>query len=48
MGDNRTKSQRSYNMSRIRSMNTRSELIVRKVLFSKQLRFRKNYKNLPG
>jgi DNA mismatch endonuclease, patch repair protein len=39
---------RSYNMSRIRSKNTKPELIVRKFLFSKGFRFRIHVKNLPG
>lgn len=39
---------RSYNMSRIRSKNTKPEILVRKHLFSKGLRFRKNDKRYPG
>ena len=39
---------RSYNMSRIRSKNTKPEEIVRKYLFSKGYRYRKNVKKLPG
>lgn len=35
-------------MSRIRSTNTKPEEIVRKYLFSKGLRYRKNIKDLPG
>lgn len=46
--DNHTKEVRSYNMSRIRSVNSKPEEIVRKYLFSKGLRFRKNVKELPG
>ena len=46
--DNHTKEVRSYNMSRIRSVNTKPEEIVRKYLFSKGLRFRKNVKKLSG
>ena len=46
--DNPTKEVRSYNMSRIRSVNTKPEEIVRKYLFSKGLRFRKNVKKLSG
>lgn len=46
--DVHTKEIRSYNMSRIRSKNTKPEEIVRKYLFSKGLRYRKNVKNLPG
>ena len=48
MADNHTKDQRSYNMSRIRSNNTKPEKIVRSYLFSKGLRFRKNDKRYPG
>jgi len=39
---------RSYNMSRIRSKDTKPELIVRKFLFSHGFRYRLNQKNLPG
>ncbi len=46
--DNHTKEARSYNMSRIRSKNTKPEEIVRKYLFSKGFRYRKNVKKLPG
>ncbi len=42
------KKTRSYNMSRIKGRNTRPEEIVRKFLFSKGFRFRKNDKRLPG
>ena len=35
-------------MSRIRSKNTKPELIVRKHLFSQGLRYRLHYKRLPG
>lgn len=46
--DNHTKEVRSYNMSRIRSKDTKPEEMVRKYLFSKGLRYRKNVKDLPG
>lgn len=46
--DNHTKSQRSYNMSRIRSTNSKPEEIVRKYLFSQGFRYRKNDKRYPG
>lgn len=39
---------RSYNMSQIRSKNTKPEEIVRKYLFSCGLRYKKNDKRLPG
>lgn len=48
MADNHTKEVRSMNMSHIRSTNSKPEEIVRKYLFSKRLRYRKNVKNLPG
>jgi DNA mismatch endonuclease vsr len=46
--DNHTKEIRSYNMSQIRSKNSKPEETVRKYLFSKGLRFRKNDKRYPG
>ena len=46
--DNHSKETRSYNMSRIRSTNNRPEELVRKYLFSKGFRYRKNDKRLPG
>lgn len=48
MADNHTSEVRSYNMSRIRSCGTKPEDIVRKFLFSKGLRYRKNDKRFPG
>ena len=39
---------RSYNMSRIRSKDTKPEIIVRKYLFAKGFRFRKNDNRYPG
>lgn len=39
---------RSYNMSMIKSTGTKTEEMVRKYLFSKGLRYRKNVRNLPG
>ena len=42
------KETRSYNMSRIRSVNTKPEELVRKYLFSKGFRYRKNVSTLPG
>lgn len=48
MADTHSKETRSYNMSRIRSHNTKPETMVRKFLFSKGLRFRKNDKRYPG
>lgn len=48
MADCRSKETRSYNMSRIRSKNTKPEEIVRKHLFSQGFRYRKNDSRLPG
>ncbi len=42
------KATRSYNMSRIKGRDTKPEMIVRKFLFSKGLRYRINDKRLPG
>ena len=39
---------RSYNMSRIHDKDTKPEEMVRKYLFSKGFRYRKNDKKLPG
>ncbi len=46
--DKHSKEVRSYNMSMIKSSNTKPEEMVRKYLFSKGLRYRKNVKTLPG
>ena len=46
--DNHTKEQRHYNMSQIRSKNTRPEEYVRKYLFAHGFRFRKNDKRYAG
>lgn len=43
-----SKEVRSYNMSRIRSKDTKPEEIVRKFLFSKGFRYRKNDRRYPG
>lgn len=48
MADTHPKEIRSMNMSHIRSTNSKPEEIVRKYLFSRGLRFRKNVKKLPG
>ena len=42
------KGTRSYNMSRIKSKNTKPEEMVRKYLFSHGFRYRKNDRRLPG
>jgi DNA mismatch endonuclease (patch repair protein) len=43
-----TPQQRSYNMSRIRGRNTSPELVLRKALFNRGLRYRLHRKDLPG
>lgn len=48
MADNRTSEQRSYNMSMIRSTNTRPEILVRKFLFNQGFRYRLHSKKLMG
>lgn len=48
MSDSITQEHRSWNMSRIRNKDTKIEVIVRKYLFSKGYRFRKNDKRYPG
>lgn len=48
MADNHTKEVRSRNMSHIRSTDTKPEEKVRKYLFSKGFRYRKNVRELPG
>lgn len=46
--DVHNKETRSYNMSRIRSKNTKPEMLVRKFLHSKGFRYRLHVKDLPG
>ena len=46
--DGLTPERRSWNMSRIRSKDTKIEVKVRQYLFSKGFRFRKNDKRYPG
>ena len=46
--DKVSKTKRSWNMSRIRSKNTKPELIVRKYLHSLGFRFRLHDSNIPG
>lgn len=48
MTDVHTKAVRSYNMSRIRSKDTKPELVVRRYLFAHGFRFRLHRKDLPG
>ncbi len=46
--DSITPEHRSWNMSRIRGKDTKIEVEVRKYLFAKGFRFRKNDKRFPG
>lgn len=48
MTDHLTPEKRSINMSKIRATNTKPEVMVRKYLFSRGLRYRKNVRTLPG
>jgi DNA mismatch endonuclease, patch repair protein len=48
MTDVLTSAQRSFNMSRIRSRNTRPEMIVRSIVHSLGYRYRLHKKDLPG
>ena len=48
MADVHNKEQRSYNMSRIRSTNTKPEMLVRKFIHAHGFRYRLHDKKLPG
>lgn len=48
MSDKLTPEKRSWNMSRIKGKDTKIEVEVRKYLFSKGYRFRKNDNRYPG
>ena len=48
MADIKTQESRSYNMSRIAGKDTKPEELVRRYLFSKGFRYRKNVRKLPG
>ena len=48
MADNHTPEVRSFNMSRIKSKDTQPEIWLRKQLFRKGYRYRKNVKSIPG
>lgn len=43
-----TREQRHHNMSRIRAADTKAEVLLRKALWKKGVRYRKNYTALPG
>ena len=46
--DDMTAEQRHMNMRKIRSADTKPELILRKLLWNNGYRYRKNWKELPG
>ena len=48
MTDVHSKETRSYNMSQIKSRDTKPEIVVRKFLFANGFRYRINDKKLPG
>lgn len=48
MTDNLTKEQRHKNMKNIKSKNTSIEIDLRRALWKKGYRYRKNYNELPG
>ena len=48
MADVHSKKQRSYNMSKIKSKNTKPEIKVRKFLHGEGFRYRLHRKDLPG
>jgi DNA mismatch endonuclease (patch repair protein) len=48
MADVHDKATRSFNMSRIRSKNTKPEILVRKFLHAQGFRFKLHDKKLPG
>lgn len=48
MADVLTKEQRRKNMQRIRSKDTKIEVLLRKALWHHGIRYRKNYSKIPG
>ncbi len=48
MADIKSSSQRSLNMAKIRSKDTGPEVYIRKLLFSRGYRYRKNVGSIPG
>ncbi len=48
MSDILSSEQRKKNMQHIRAKDTKIEIILRKALWSKGYRYRKNYRDLPG
>ena len=43
-----TKQQRSQNMAKIKSKNTKAERVLRLALWHRGIRYRKNWRKLPG
>ena len=43
-----SKEQRRKNMQNVRSKDTKAEIMLRKALWHKGIRYRKNYSKLPG
>lgn len=48
MADDLTNEQRRKNMQHIRSNDTKIEVLLRKALWNRGYRYRKNYRDLPG
>lgn len=48
MSDRHSPEQRRFNMQQIKGTNTKPEILLRKILFSKGYRYRVNSKILPG
>ena len=46
--DIHSKTQRSHNMASIKSKNTKAERVLRLALWHKGIRYRKNWRKLPG
>lgn len=46
--DDMTREQRHKNMSHIRAKDTKPEVLLRKALWKRGIRYRKNYADLPG
>ena len=46
--DKFSKAQRSYNMAKIKSKNTKAERVLRLALWHRGIRYRKNWRKLPG
>lgn len=46
--DTHTKQQRSQNMAKIKSTNTKAERVLRLALWHQGIRYRKNWRKLPG